>query len=106
MTGIKVMSAGAVKSMVSALGIEFERESGKKLDLNFGTAGSLRERIKNGEVADLVILSESAIAELVKLGLLVTGSVTDLGRTVTAWWCERARRSRIFPRRRPSGRLC
>ena len=83
MAGIKVMSAGAVKSMVSALGVEFERESGKKLDLNFGTAGSLRERIKNGEVADLVILSESAIAELVKLGLLVTGSVTDLGRTVT-----------------------
>jgi ABC-type molybdate transport system substrate-binding protein len=40
--GIKVMSAGAVKSMVAALGAEFERESGKKLDLNFGTAGSLR----------------------------------------------------------------
>ena len=83
MAGIKVMSAGAVKSMVSALGVEFERESGKKLDLNFGTAGSLRERIKNGETSDLVVLSESAIAELVKLGLLVTGSVTDLGRTVT-----------------------
>jgi len=40
--GIKVMSAGAVKSMVAALGAEFEWESGKKLDLNFGTAGSLR----------------------------------------------------------------
>jgi len=81
--GIKVMSAGAVKSMVAALGAEFERESGNKLDLNFGTAGSLRERIKNGEVADLVILSESAIAELVKLGLLIPETVTDLGRTVT-----------------------
>ena len=83
MAGIKVMSAGAVKSMVAALGAEFERESGKKLDLNFGTAGSLRERIKNGEVADLVILSESAVAELVKLGLLIPETVTDLGRTVT-----------------------
>jgi molybdate transport system substrate-binding protein len=69
--------------MVAALGAEFERESGKKLDLNFGTAGSLRERIKNGETADLVILSESAIAELAKLGLVVPGSVMDLGRTVT-----------------------
>jgi molybdate transport system substrate-binding protein len=81
--GIKVVSAGAVKSMVAALGAEFERESGEKLDLNFGTAGSLRERIKNGEPADLVILSESAIAELAKLGLLIPNSVTDLGRTVT-----------------------
>jgi molybdate transport system substrate-binding protein len=80
---IKVMSAGAVKSMVAALGAEFERESGKKLDLNFGTAGSLRERIKSGEVADLVILSESVIAELANLGIVTPGTVTDLGRTVT-----------------------
>ena len=83
MADIKVMSAGAVKTMVTALGAEFERESGNKLNLNFGTAGSLRERIKNGEVSDLVVLSESAIAELAKLGLVVPGSSADLGRTVT-----------------------
>jgi molybdate transport system substrate-binding protein len=80
---IKVMSAGAVKSVVSALGAEFERNAGNKLNLNFGTAGSLRERIKDGENADLVVLSESAIAELVKLGLVVADTVVDLGRTVT-----------------------
>ena len=77
------MSAGAVKSMVAALGAEFERDTGNKLDLNFGTAGSLRDRIKAGETADLVILSESIIAGLDKLGLFVPGSITDLGRTVT-----------------------
>ncbi|MFZ0350556.1 MAG: substrate-binding domain-containing protein [Pseudolabrys sp.] len=83
MAEIKVMSAGAVKSVVSALGAEFERNAGNKLNLNFGTAGSLRERIKDGENADLVVLSESAIAELVKLGLVVADTVVDLGRTVT-----------------------
>lgn len=83
MPEIKVMSAGAVKAMVAALSAEFEGETGKKLNVNFGTAGSLRERIKNGEAADLVILSESAIAELAKLGLVVPESSTDLGRTVT-----------------------
>ena len=83
MAEIKVMSAGAVKSVVSALGAEFERDSGNKLNLNFGTAGSLRERIKDGETADLVVLSESAIAELAKLGLVVADSVVDVGRTVT-----------------------
>ncbi len=76
---IKVMSAGAVKSMVQALGAEFERETGNTLDLNFGTAGSLRDRITKGETADLVVLSESIISGL---GNLVTGA-TDLGRTVT-----------------------
>lgn len=81
MATIKVISAGAVKSMVQALGAEFERETGNTLDLNFGTAGSLRDRIKNGETSDLVVLSESIIADLGKAGL-VTGA-TDLGRTVT-----------------------
>jgi molybdate transport system substrate-binding protein len=80
---IKVMSAGAVKSMVVALGSEFEHETGNKLNLNFGTAGSMRDRLKAGEAADLIILSESIIAGLNKPGMFVAGSITDLGRTVT-----------------------
>lgn len=83
MATIKVMSAGAVKAMLVALGAEFERGTGNKLDLNFGTAGSLRDRLKAGEKADLVILSESAIDALETTGLFVRGSRTDLGRTVT-----------------------
>jgi molybdate transport system substrate-binding protein len=80
---LKVMSAGAVMSMVTALGDEFARATGHKLDLNFGTAGALTERLKAGEKADLVILSASAIETLEKTGMFVTGSRTDLGRTVT-----------------------
>ena len=80
---IKVLSAGAVQSMVEALGREFERASGNKLDLIFNTAGSLRDRVKNGEAADLVILSESLIASLDKSGMFVPGSIINLGRTVT-----------------------
>ena len=76
---IKVMSAGAVKAMVELLGPEFERATGNRLDLNFGTAGALRDRVKNGETSDVIILSQSIIAGL---GPLVT-DVTDLGRTVT-----------------------
>jgi molybdate transport system substrate-binding protein len=80
---IKVLSAGAVQSMVEALGQDFERASGNKLDLIFNTAGALRERVKSGETADLVILSESIIASLDKLGMFVPGSIINLGRTVT-----------------------
>ena len=83
MPTIKVMSAGAVKTMVAALGAEFERASGTTIDYNFGTAGALRERVKGGETADLVVVSQSAIAELAKLGHVVPATVTDLGRTVT-----------------------
>ncbi len=80
---IKVLSAGAVQSMVEELGREFERDSGNKVDLTFNTAGSLRDRVKNGEAADVVILSESIIAGLDRLGLFVPGSIVNLGRTVT-----------------------
>jgi len=69
--------------MVEALGREFERESGNKLDLIFNTAGSLRDRVAAGEKADLVVLSESAIASLDKDGRFVPGSIVNLGRTVT-----------------------
>jgi molybdate transport system substrate-binding protein len=80
---IKVMSAGAVESMVKSLGAAYERESGNTLNLNFGTAGSLRARLEGGEPADLVILPAHVIAALDKEGRFVPGSVMDLGRTVT-----------------------
>ena len=81
---IKVMSAGAVEAVVRQLAPEFERASGHKVDLNFGTAGSMRDRIKNGEKTDLIILADAGIAELDKLGHVKSGSVTPLGRSVTA----------------------
>jgi molybdate transport system substrate-binding protein len=80
---IKVLSAGAVKSLVETLGTEFERVSGHKLDVTFATAFAQRERILNGAAADLVIVSESIVAELESLGLVVAGSAQGLGRTVT-----------------------
>lgn len=83
MADLKVMSAGAVKAMVAALGAEFERETGARLEIVFNTAGSLRDRIKSGEASDLVILSQSLIAALDALGLIAPGTITDLGRTVT-----------------------
>jgi molybdate transport system substrate-binding protein len=83
MSKIKVMSAGAVQSMVTALGREFAAAHGHELDLNFATVGSLRERLSGGEKTDLAILSESAVAALSKTGLFVPGSIKNLGRTRT-----------------------
>ena len=80
---IKIMSAGAVKVMVVALGAEFERERGIKLNLNFGTAGAQGDKIKAGEATDLVMLSQSGIEALDKLNLLKPGSAVDLASTVT-----------------------
>jgi len=77
------MSAGAVEAMVKALAAEHERSSGDTVELNFGTAGGLRDRIQGGEKADLIILPPAAIDGFEKSGMLVPGSRLDLGRTVT-----------------------
>ncbi len=81
---IKVMSAGAVKPMVLALGQEFARETGNKVEFAFGTVGAMRKRFEDGEAADLVVLSASAIEAMEKSGKFLPGSRTDLGRTITA----------------------
>ena len=83
MADIKVMSAGAVEPMIRLLGPAFEKATGHKLDLNFGTAGALRGRLEAGEGADLVILPAAVVAALEKAGLCAAGSALDLGRTVT-----------------------
>ena len=83
MAKIKVMSAGAVQSTVTALGNEFAKANGHELDLNFATVGLLRERLSSGEKSDLVIMSESAVAAVNKTGLFVPGSIKNLGGTRT-----------------------
>src|SRR5581483_11509321 len=76
---IKVMSTGAVEPMVKLFAPVFERETGHKANLNFGTAGGLRARLEKGEAADLIILPAAAIEAMDKAGQLVPGSRTDLG---------------------------
>ena len=83
MADLKVMSAGAVKPLVEALGAEFARGKGIAIDFNFGTAGALRDRIEQGEAADLVVIAQAGIGKLGKLGLIDATSVRDIASTVT-----------------------
>ena len=76
---VKVLSAGAMKAMVTELGEAFQRESGHTLRLTFDTVGSLRKRAAT-EPADVVILTAEAVDDLARDGLVAAGTRTDLGR--------------------------
>lgn len=78
---IKVLSAGAMKAMVTELGAEFTRETGHMLALTSGTVGQLRDKILAGEAADVVVMSDTAIDQLIGQGHLVRGSRVDIART-------------------------
>jgi molybdate transport system substrate-binding protein len=83
MATIKVMSAGAVESMVEALGHEFERASSHRLALTFMTAGAVREAFLGGQIPDLLIAPDAAIREFEQEGHIVSGTVTPLASSVT-----------------------
>ena len=83
MADITVMSTGAVEPMVKLFVPIFERESGHKAHLIFGTAGGIRARLDAGERPDLLILPAANMEAMDKAGKLMPGTRTDLGRTVT-----------------------
>jgi molybdate transport system substrate-binding protein len=89
MASIKLLSAGAIQKMATDFAADFERASGNTVELNFATAGVVRDRIAGGEVADVAISSQAAIAALDNAGVLAPGSVVDLATTATGL-CVRA----------------
>jgi len=77
---IKVLSAGAVRAIVTELAQAFEKETGHKVALAFGTVGVTRQRLA-ADPADVVIMSDVAIDESIKQDRIVSGSRTDIART-------------------------
>jgi molybdate transport system substrate-binding protein len=77
---IKVLSPGAMMSSLKALVPQFEAASGHTVSVTYSPALALADRIKNDEVADVVILGQGPAATLEKEGKLVAGSRTVVGR--------------------------
>jgi molybdate transport system substrate-binding protein len=77
---IKVLSAGAVRAIVTELTPAFEKETGHKVTFEFGTAGQTRQRLAS-QPADVVILTDAGIDEAIKQDRVVAGSRADIART-------------------------
>jgi molybdate transport system substrate-binding protein len=77
---IKVISAGAVRSVIAGMIEDHRTRSGDSFDFTVGTTGELRDVIASGKPADLLITSAPLMVELEKTGKLTAGSRTDLGR--------------------------
>jgi molybdate transport system substrate-binding protein len=78
---IKVLTAGAFRSSVVALGPEYEKASGNKLIIDGDTAGALLKRIAGGDTDfDVVVMTPEGIDELAAKGKLVRGSRVNLAQ--------------------------
>jgi molybdate transport system substrate-binding protein len=77
---LKVISAGAVRGLISQIIDDYSQKTGQKFDFTIGTTGQLRNIIASGQPADLLIVSVPLMGELEKTGKFMPGSRTDLGR--------------------------
>lgn len=77
---LKVISAGAVRSVIHEMIEDYTKTSGVKFDFTVGPTGMLRDTIASGKPADLIIASAPLMAELEKTGKMTPGSRVDLGR--------------------------
>jgi len=78
---IKVLSAGAVKDIVTELAEAFRQETGHTVVLTTGTAGGIRQKVTAGDPADVVIVTDTVLQQLAASGLLVAESQADIART-------------------------
>ena len=84
---VRVFAAGAAKHAVDALAPLFQQATGHTLRTNYDTVGALRDRVLQapaGEAADIVILSDTALATLKAAGRLNATPAQSIGRVVVA----------------------
>ena len=77
---IKAMISTALATAMEELVPQFERASGHTVRITYGPTGGVAKRLTGGEAADLIILADSGLDELIKQGKVVPGR-TDFART-------------------------
>lgn len=70
---IKLLSASALHPVIDALIPDFEKSSGHKVTVDYGTAGAVADRVQKGEAADVVISSVPMIDGLQAQGKIAAG---------------------------------
>lgn len=75
---VRVLSAVGMRQVIADLEPTFERATGHKLNVSFGSGAAIVKRLEEGERADVVMLPRSGIDRLAGGGKLMAGSVADL----------------------------
>ena len=84
MPSLKLLSGGAAHGLVAAVTPQFAAVTGWSVDGTYGAVGTMAGKLRDGEPVDVMILTAALIAQLVKEGLLIAGSVADIGVVETA----------------------
>jgi len=78
---LRVMCARALMEVANPVARTFAEQSGRSVDLVFGTVGALQAKLDAGETADIVVLSAQHIERLEQAGLLDRANCRTVGST-------------------------
>jgi molybdate transport system substrate-binding protein len=67
---IKAMFPAAMKSVMAELIPQFEKSSGHKINIEYGTVGAIIARLKAGDALDVVVVTSKQLPDLTKQGLI------------------------------------
>jgi molybdate transport system substrate-binding protein len=78
---VRVLSTLGLKGAFSSLAERFQAASGVRIAADFAPTLNLLDRLKGGETADVLILTQEGLAGLVAAGSVVAESCVDLARS-------------------------
>jgi molybdate transport system substrate-binding protein len=78
---VRVLSTLALMGAVRSLAQRYEAETGVRIDADFAPTVALLERLRGGEGADVVILTEQALEDLAAQGSVAAESCVTLARS-------------------------
>ncbi|WP_369722475.1 molybdate ABC transporter substrate-binding protein [Bradyrhizobium sp. LLZ17] len=84
MDTVNILSGGAAQGLVRGLTEAFRAQTGFAIDGEFSAVGAMADKLRAGEPADLMILTQALIARLAEEKLVVAASIANVGRVETA----------------------
>jgi molybdate transport system substrate-binding protein len=78
---VRVLSTLALKGAVRILGGQYQAAGGARVDADFAPTLGLLDRLRNGESADVVILTKEGLDDLAAKGTVVADGCVDLARS-------------------------
>jgi molybdate transport system substrate-binding protein len=84
MTMLNILSGGAAQGLVASLAPTFKSLTGFDITGEFGAVGAMADRLRNGTLADIVILTAAIVAKLAEENRVVPASISNIGLVETA----------------------
>jgi molybdate transport system substrate-binding protein len=81
---LRLLSGGAAQGLVATLAPQFKVLTTLDIEGEFGAVGTMAEKLQSGTAADLVILTQSIMGDLVGKGLVVGDTVAAIGLVETS----------------------